>query len=504
MKLVAEVAAADLENVSRMRRSLRKSVMDLGLPSWLVNELQLVYAELATNTVNHGTPPPRTMGLHLDMFGVWLRMRIVDDGGAFHDFARRASAIRLRDIAAKHESGLGLPLALELFEHLNYRAGSPNTMEAWRLMACRRPTILLLETDENVLAIYSRALRPFVRLLTAGSSEAADVLLQQHSIDVVLASLDIHAGDRWPCIEALSGTPALARPSLIFLTCDGGSIDAQTWSNLADCRVIETPATLEHLRHAMADLLRSKHERHVNGVQRADAQPSVLTRRHGSIETLIVSANPADGRAGVAVIDGAVTDRLRLVIAEGIRFGSRGVADCRALAGLVRHCSGFDPPPANAAALLAEISDLAGKASGAARPVCAVTAIDLARDGLIELASSSGRPAALLASDHSRCASPGVLCPAIGVRPDHAYETTTVRLEADEQLVLATESLHSAPPDGSHAMPYWIEQAIRSNPRATVQELGDRLAADVSRSSFGAALDWCVVVVRAVSNPASP
>ena len=63
MKLFDHRLPATRENVSWLRKAVRRELIGLKLRQDLINDLQLVIAELATNAVVHAERPPGMIGL---------------------------------------------------------------------------------------------------------------------------------------------------------------------------------------------------------------------------------------------------------------------------------------------------------------------------------------------------------------------------------------------------------------------------------------------------------
>jgi anti-sigma regulatory factor (Ser/Thr protein kinase)/DNA-binding response OmpR family regulator len=491
MKLLTEVAVAELKSVSQLRKAIRARLKDLRLTSRLIDDMQLVFAELATNAVLHSVPPPKSIRLELEALGVWLRMCIIDDGGAFLGFDRRVAAMRLRDIAAKQESGLGLQLALELLDDLSYRSGPPNTMEGWRLLACRRPTVLVIEDDAALLELFSAGLRPRARVLTASDEAQARSLLSQEEPDVVITSFENAEKPDFPILEAIRDMPPDRRPATIVLTTDAAS--AGLVSNvLTDAsQILDRPVRLQQLRHALAKQLASRN----SGESRSQARGQVVACRNGALETLVVRSSAPDCSPTLAIHHVRMQDRHRLVTIEGIRFDRRGACDCAKVAGIVNSLVILNETRGSPGELIGKVSGQlhAGAAGGCT--IVAMSVLDTYAHGYIEYASATGRPLTIMGP--TRTIVP-VNCPAVGLIDGHRYETLGLQLDAREQLIMASELMHAGPPGESSSVPDWIERGVRSDPDEMAQEFDRRFAA---RAPLGVH-DWSVVVVRPCARPA--
>jgi anti-sigma regulatory factor (Ser/Thr protein kinase)/DNA-binding response OmpR family regulator len=493
MKLLTEVAVAELKSVSRLRKAMRARLKDLRLTSRLIDDMQLVFAELATNAVLHSMPAPRSIRLELESQGVWLRMSIIDDGGSFLGFDRRIAAIKLRDIAAKQESGLGLQLAVELLDDLTYRSGPPNTMQGWRLLACRRPTVLLIEDDAALLELFSAGLRSGARVLTASDQAQAWPLLSQEELDVVITSFENAEGPDFPIIQAIRDMPPDRRPATIVLTTDAASAGLVSNVLTDACQILERPVRLQQLRHALASQLASR-----NGVEsgsEAQRTGQVATYRNGALETLVVGSSAPDGSSTLEIRHVRMQDRHRVVTIEGIRFDRRGAGDCAKVAGLVHSLVTLNETRGSPGELIGEVSGRLHAGAAGECTIVAMSVLDTYAHGYIEYASATGRPLTILGP--TRTIVP-VNCPAVGLMDGHRYETLGLQLATGEQLIMASELMHAGPPDASSAIPDWIEHSVRPDPDEMAQEFERRFAA---RAPLGVH-DWSVVVVRPCVSPA--
>jgi anti-sigma regulatory factor (Ser/Thr protein kinase)/CheY-like chemotaxis protein len=491
MKLVTEVAVAELRSVSRLRKAMRTRLKELRLTPRIIDDMQLVFAELATNAVLHSVPPPKSIRLELEAQGVWLRMCVMDDGGAFLDFDRRVAAIRLRDIAANRESGLGLQLAVELLDDLSYRSGPPNTMDGWRLLACRRPTILVIEDDAALLELLSAGLRPAARVLTAGDEAQAWPLIVQEEPDVVITSFEIEEGRDFPILKAIRHMPDDRRPATIVLTTDATSPGLVSNSLTDASQILERPVRLQQLRQALGKQLASLN----GGEPVAPARGPITVYRNGALEILVCRSNARDRSSTLGIRHVRMPDRQRVVIIEGIRFDRRGAEDCAKVAGLLNSLVTQNETHGSPGELLGKVSrQLHAGAAGGSTNV-AMSVLDTYAQGYMEYASATGRPLTILGPTRTSVL---VNCPAVGLVDGHRYETLGLQLDPGEQLIMASELMHAGPPCASSSIPDWIERSVRSDPDEMAQEFDRRFAA---RASLGAN-DWSMIVVRPCTIPA--
>ena len=479
MRLLSRTADATLANVGVLRRALRASLSELPLAPYVINDMQLVYVELATNTIRHGRPAPHAIGIEVDVTGMWLRLGVICDGGPFDGFDERCRQVRTRDIAAHGESGLGLLLAQDMAHHLTYRPGPPNRLDVWRPFSGRRPAVLLLDADADRLSRRAAALRPQFRVLGATNAELATALLKQRTIDIVLCAEGMCA------LVADQFGAGTSTPHVFELRDDDLGVLRSTARRLAAAAI---------RRLAPDDGLVRR------GASRtADTAPLWAVHTCPGFEVVLATDARSSPALGIAALAQAREGGARIALLEDLRFGEvaqRGLKSVLDSLAILAGCDIKGP-----AALLMHLSALLAVEAGAERTIPALTAVDLTGSGLVTIAAGTARSAVLLTGDGRReIATRG---PAAGLSVAHRYDEARLSMVAGEQLVLASEGVHSGPPSIDAALPAWLTDTVAGARDCLADELARRVDRELQVRLADAPRDSVVLVLRRTASPAA-
>ena len=127
MKIFDEWRPASLENVSWIRRTMARRLVDLRLSEDILDDLQLIVSEIGSNAVMHGRPLPGVLAVRVDIEGADLRIEIEDDGGCFE---------LAEEIGSATSSTRAISIAFPA--------------EDWRLLAPRSTESSTAMTDETI------------------------------------------------------------------------------------------------------------------------------------------------------------------------------------------------------------------------------------------------------------------------------------------------------------------------------------------------------------------
>ncbi len=83
MKLFEARRPATLEEVSWLRKALRRQFAQLRIGADIADEVVLAMVELATNIVRHASPPATEIALEADLEGVVITLSLCDDAAPF-------------------------------------------------------------------------------------------------------------------------------------------------------------------------------------------------------------------------------------------------------------------------------------------------------------------------------------------------------------------------------------------------------------------------------------
>ncbi|MEZ5843427.1 MAG: ATP-binding protein [Hyphomicrobiaceae bacterium] len=475
MRVLARTADASLAMVGVLRKALRAALVELPIEPAMVNDMQLIFAELATNAIRHGRPAPGTLGLEVDLAGMWLRLAVIDDGGPFAEFRDRCAAVRTRDIAAHGESGLGLLLAQDLSHRLVYNCGPPNRLDVWRPFTGRRPTVLMLDADAGRLALRAAALRPQLQVLAATSAELAAALLRQSPVDLVLCTRDLGA--------AIAGDLAAVGADQPVIEMAGEGIDA----------------LVAEVRRKVAERVRRMAMTDRRRMASVDARMLGSGMLCPGFEVVVATTAKAEPPCGIALVAHAVRGAHRLVLVENLRFDGHVAVELAAIANRIEELAGI--ASCGPAAFLMQLSAMLAIEAGIGHTIPAVTAVEVAPSGLASIAAGTGRAVGLCSRGNtSSIATDG---PAVGLSVAHHYADARIALARGEALILASEAVYDGPPAGDGTLlPVWLTDTVRGFVDAASEELQGRLEIALQLRLADAPRDAAVVVVRPAVSPA--
>lgn len=128
MIVLDTTAAADLNGVTQLRKSLRGVLLDKSIAPKASSDLQLVVSELGANIAKHSRPSATRIELEVALLHDVIVLTIVDDGGPFLDFGERLQHAAGSEPDPMAESGRGLGLVNAICAGIAYEAGPPNAM----------------------------------------------------------------------------------------------------------------------------------------------------------------------------------------------------------------------------------------------------------------------------------------------------------------------------------------------------------------------------------------
>ncbi len=121
---------ADLNEVTRLNRLVRKFGELHEVPSQPLHDVNLALDELVTNAVRYGFADAsgRELAVHLETYDGDLLASVTDDGREFNPLEQTPPDLDA-GLNARPLGGLGIHLARSLMDHINYaRLGGKNVM----------------------------------------------------------------------------------------------------------------------------------------------------------------------------------------------------------------------------------------------------------------------------------------------------------------------------------------------------------------------------------------
>ncbi|MEW6122821.1 MAG: SpoIIE family protein phosphatase [Pseudomonadota bacterium] len=498
MKLFEARRPASLEEVSWLRKALRRQFGELRLPSDVADEIVLSVAELAANLVTHGAPPPGELALEAVLDGIVLTVTIEDDGGPFAGFDAQWARATLAG-AEDGFSGRGLALARRAMDRVTYVPGPPNRLTARRLLARRRPVILVVEDEEVLLETYCGLLEPHYRLLAAANLKDALKIASATTVDLILTDFHLGSEPGTLLVQALEDDSERPPIPIVMITGDP-SVRLRALELGVDTfltKPVQPTALLETVSLALirATRQRARLLRYFGSALDNLVRPS-LPERLGPFN-LALRTGTADIGGGDLVVHLPRKGADRIVMADVMGHGINGKAGAVAQAAMIRALDvGEQLPPS---AYLTRWSNLIFSEPGFDAAMATALVIDLWEDGAIEIASA-GHPFPMVLS-RSGVRSIAAEGPILGIAKDARYESVQLRLDWGDRLLLATDGLDPAELASGGPCPDWLVQEVLERgrqPLAKVVEGASRRIAD--RLGPDPEDDWTLILVEGISS----
>lgn len=497
MKLFEARRPASLEDVSWLRKALRRQFGELRLPGDVADETVLAVAELTANLVAHGTPPARELALEAVLDGLVLTVTLEDDGGPFADFDAQWGRATLAG-AEDGLSGRGLALARRALDRVTYHPGPPNRLVAQRLLARRRPVVLVVEDEEMLLETYCGILEPHYRLLAAATLKSALEIASATTVDLILTDFHLGAQPGTRLVEALENDAERPPIPIVMITGDP-SVRVRALELGVDTfltKPVQPQALLETVGLALI---------------RATRQRARLLRYFGSaLDNLVRPALPdalgpfnlalqtgtADIGGGDLVVHLPRQGADRIVMADVMGHGINGKAGAVAQAAMIRALDvGAQFSPSQ---YLTRWSNLIFSEPGFDAAMATALVIDLWEDGAIEIASAGHPFPMVLARDGVR--SVAAEGPILGMIKDARYESVQLRLQWGDRLLLATDGLDPVALASGGPCPDWLVREVLERGRQPLDKVVDGVSRQIAeRLGPDPEDDWTLILVEGQS-----
>ncbi len=479
MRLYDEQRPATLQDVSYLRRALKRELEGLRVPFDLANDVLLAVAEVATNAVVHASPSPRTIGLTVDLVGASLRIEICDDGGAFADFDKLWRAAALMDIAASGTSGLGLALTQATLRKVSYTPGSPNRLAGWRPLRRQRPSVLILEDDPTLLRLYGTILKDRYRIFSALSIEAAQEIAATSTIDLVLS--DYHVGEvlGTGLLNELERDVERLPVPVIMMSADRNVTTRASADRFGIEQFLLKPIGPKQLMAAVEQAMTRSNRRlaglfryFAGNAERLLAPPDADDMRQIGLAFRQVSATAGGGDF---VLHLKSPGRDRIVLADVMGHGLQAKAGAIAHAAIMRAVNAGAVDDMGPGQYLATLSRLMRRDAGLAQSIVTVIVADKLADGRIEVAAAA-HPAPVVVSRDGACLV-DVGGPLLGLFDDANYPCICLRLAEGERLVLVTDGVEPQLLAGGGDLPDALLNELRGAIAAPIEAAADAAAA---------------------------
>lgn len=494
---------ATLEEVSWLRKALRRQLLQLRVGADITDEVVLAIAELAANAVRHAWPRPSEIALSAELDGIVLTLTLEEDGGPFEAFPKRWAGATLAGTGADGTSGRGLALARSALDRADYVPGTPNRLVARRQLARRRPLVLVVEDEEILLDTYLNLLEPHYRVLAAATLKEALALARETRVDLILTDFHLAGEPGTALVEALEDDTARPPIPIVMITGDP-SVRVRALELGVDTfltKPVQPEALLETVKLALVRAMRQRARlfRYFGSALEELVRPALPERLGPFRATLrtdtadigggdLVVHLPLEGRDRVALVD---------VMGHGINAKAGAVAQAAMLRGL--NAAALLPP----AELLARWSGVIFSEPAFDAALATALVADLHHDGTIEIASAGHpHPMVVGASGARSLAADG---PLLGFTDAATYESVTLRLAAGERLVLATDGLDPAELASGGPCPDWLIEILTAQAAAPLERAANRAAGRIAaRLGPSPEDDWLLILIEAEADAVLP
>lgn len=474
MKIFDEWRPASLEDVSWIRRTMARRLVDLHLSEDILDDLQLIVSEIGSNAVMHGRPAPGVLAVRVDIEGADLRIEIEDDGGRFELAEEIGSAASSHPGDLDRISGRGLALARAALDRVQHSYDGRNHFVGLRCLRRRRPTALVVEDAPTLLDMYADYLRKDYNVIGCVSLAEARSALRSNPIDVVVA--DIHLGDGLGSelpgeVDELTEGGALP---VVLLTADTSPDMRQTALRGGAEFYLAKPVRARSLREAVAlaisraDLRNARlartFSRHVD-----DLIAAKLPSHLGSYSLASAGGTAATGGGDLIVhLPGDATDRIVVidVMGHGVSARAWAVAYSAIVRTLHHVCGGL-----STSAFLTELARIAWREPALARAMATVLILDMDADGVTM--ASAGHPHPIIFGSH--VVRPQTVAPLLGVLEPEPYESQTFALASGDRMVVFTDGLDPVGVAAGGDPPAWFMDLARNLTNAPIADAATRL-----------------------------
>ncbi|MEP9377046.1 SpoIIE family protein phosphatase [Aquabacter sp. CN5-332] len=497
MKLFEARRPATLEDVSWLRKALRRQFAQLRLGADVADEIVLAVAELAANLVTHADPPPRELALEAVLDGIVLTITIEDDGGPFSEFDARWARASLAG-AADGMSGRGLALARRALDRVTYVQGPPNRLTIRRLLARRRPLILVVEDEEVLLETYLGLLEPHYRVLAAANLKDALEVAAATTVDLILTDFHLGSEPGTALVQALEDDSE--RPPIPFVMITGDpSVRVRALELGVDTfltKPVQPAALLETVALALVRSTRQRARllRYFGAALENLVRPA-LPERLGPFN-LALRYETADIGGGDLVVHLPRAGAERIVLVDVMGHGINAKAGAVAQAAMIRALDvGEQLGPSQ---YLTRWSNLIFSEPGFDAAMATALVVDLWEDGAIEIASA-GHPYPMVLS---RAGARAVAAdgPLLGFAQDARYESVNLRLEWGERLLLATDGLDPTELASGGPCPDWLIAEVHARSRQPLAKVVAGVSTQIAaRLGPDPEDDWVLILIEGMS-----
>ncbi|RJG42459.1 response regulator [Motilimonas pumila] len=454
-----------LDAISLCRQALQLQLPNFAVPTELQQKMLLCLSEVLTNFYRYAQDITQ-VGVQLQATDTGWQLSIEDDGAAFSPTEHADDQVLLN--FSEQENGRGLAIITSVSDQQHYQStGRSNCLIlTWQRQLNVKPTLLLVEDNASLLALYRAYLNQTYRIVTAQDGEQALEKLQQIEIDLVVSDIRMPNMSGLTLRKKIACLKGSAMMPFIFLTAADDELVQQQANGLGIDDYLLKPISKKQLCRSVERVL----ERNLQVYQQlshrieqdisASLQPDLPTELQGW-RCQVASRNTGLG-GGDLLTYKRFPAMTQLVLADimghddSAKFFSH--ACCGFIHGLMQSLSAQQ----QANQILQQVSHFALSDQVLSKVTLTACSIQLSPHGMIDIASA-GHPAPLLV-----CADKAVPIDITGVMPGllpHAhYDVLQMQVLPGQRLAFYTDGLFESATDdvGRAKLQHALVKALKS------------------------------------------
>jgi serine phosphatase RsbU (regulator of sigma subunit)/anti-sigma regulatory factor (Ser/Thr protein kinase) len=496
MKLFEAQIEATLGGVRLLRQRLQRRLKNVQIADAVADDFCLAVNEAATNAVVHARPAPSTLILRVDLSGMDLKFKLMDDGAPYQGFDARLQDIAPDEPLHARDGGLGLPLLRATLNEISYQPGQPNVLSGRRRLYDAWPMVLLLEDDELMLELYALYLGERFRVTPVQTIAAAKAAIVHTVPDVIVSDFHIGTDNAIDLLSMLDESP-LSRPiPIVMITADRNRETRQAVLLTGVEQFLTKPVSAEQLNQAVEVALSSYQKRlsHFFSYFGRNTQTLLNTKLPERIGDYLCKTLHAEALwgGGDFKLHLPTSSCERLILGDAMGHGLTAKATAMTYLASLHTIDALSTT--TAAGLLQQVSAVIAHPNFPEGVLATLLIADLFRDGQVEIANAGHPPPALLTRTHC---TPGMAGgPLPGLDAQAVYETQAYHLQPGDRLILTTDGLDpTGTADGS--FPGALREQLALMRNAPLDELCRGLSAWTVQA-LGAAPrdDWTLIIIE--------
>ncbi|MEH6453126.1 MAG: response regulator [Psychromonas sp.] len=443
-----------LETPGKFRHALAQIIDESVADQAIRQRMQLCLSEAVTNLILHAQPKATEISISFASNDSEWWLDILDDSGAW-DLAQHHDDNLLFNFT-EIESGRGVALLYGQCDKLIYTAGEneqPNQLRLhWSYPKYQKQnTILLVEDNSSLLALYRAYLSQDYHVLTAMNGYQALQQLNDHNIDLVLSDI------RMPEMNGLSLRKKINQQNnsklipFIFLTAEDNLALQQQANDLGIDDYLLKPVNKTQLLATVQRVLGRTTQVYQQLTQRVDKniaaslKPSLPETSNGW--RLQVASRDTGSGGGDLLLHKDFSSMSQIILTDIMGHDDSAKFFSHAFGGYIHGLLEAMEANKGPASILEQISNCAMNDSLLSQITLTCCSLQLSVDGKVSVATA-GHPAPLLISQQCLETVPvtGILP---GLLADSQYKSTDICVKQGQRLALFTDGLFDSATDNN-------------------------------------------------------